>query len=400
MTVAHLQVTVEPLPFAKAIIFDVHNEEQQSGEISRADLVISLLPAAFHIQVARECVKLKKHLITASYVSPAFQELHEEAKEKELTLLMECRLDPGIDHMSAMAAIQQVKEKGGKLLAFKSYTGGLVAPEYDNNPWHYKFTWNPRNVVLAGQGTAKYIKDGLYKYIPYHQLFSQAEDLYVDGYGSFEGYANQYSLNYRELYGLQDIPTMLRGTLRRKGYCKAWNVFVQLGFTDDSYTLSGSETMTYKRNVESFLPPTAEMHQTTEQRLSTYLGVMEGGEVMQKLKWLDLLTDTPVLLTDATPAQVLEKILKEKWLLEPGDKDMVVMQHFIEYELNGEKHEQSSTLVITGEDEVHTAMAKTVGLPVGVLTKLLLQGKVKRHGVVIPVYPDLYKPVAGRAKAV
>lgn len=398
IVVADLQALVEPLPFARAIVFDVHNEEQRIGEVSKADIVISLLPAAFHLEVARECVKQGKHLITASYATPAFQVLQQEAKEKGLTFLMECGLDPGIDHMSAMAVIHGIKQQGGKLLSFKSYTGGLVAPESDNNPWRYKFTWNPRNVVLAGQGTAKYIVDGQYKYIPYHQLFKQTKDIFVEGYGTFEGYANRDSLSYRELYGLQDIPTMLRGTLRRKGYCQAWDAFVQLGLTDDSYILNSSENMTYRGFVESFLPPAVEVCQTTEQRLSKFLRIDENSEVMQKLKWLDLFTDTSVALSNATPAQVLEKILKEKWQLEPGDKDMIVMQHLFEYEWKGEKKEVSSTLVVTGEDEVHTAMAKTVGLPVGILTKLVLQGKVKHHGLVVPVYPDLYEPVLEELK--
>lgn len=398
INVDHLRDKLAQLDFAKAIVFNVHDEAQRATEVSKADLVISLLPAIFHIEVARECMKQETHLITASYVSPEFRELHEEAKQKNLTILMESGLDPGIDHMSAMAVIQRVQRMGGKITSFKSYTGGLVAPESDNNPWNYKFSWNPRNVVLAGQGTAKYIKNGEYKYIPYHQLFKRTDELYVEGYGHFDGYANRDSLSYREHYGLQDIPTMLRGTLRRIGYCAAWDVFVQLGLTDDSYDLEGVGSMTNRSYLEAFLPPAAFAKETTRQRLSRYVGIVPESEIMEKLVWLGLFEDTPLEMQVATPAQVLEKILVGKWKLEPGDKDMIVMQHLFEYELNGEQHELTSSLVVLGDDEVQTAMAKTVGLPVGILAKLLLQGKIDRRGVVIPIYPDLYEPVLEELK--
>ncbi|MFD2248096.1 saccharopine dehydrogenase family protein [Pontibacter ruber] len=398
INVDHLQATIADLEFAKAIVFDVHNEAQRAEEVRNADLVISLLPAIFHIEVARECMAQEKHLITASYVTPAFLDLHEEAQAKNLTILMESGLDPGIDHMSAMAVIRHIKEQGGEIVSFKSYTGGLVAPESDNNPWNYKFSWNPRNVVLAGQGTAKYIKNGEYKYIPYHQLFRRTDELYVEGYGHFDGYANRDSLSYREPYGLLNIPTMLRGTLRRKGYCTAWDVFVQLGMTDDSYDLEGVEQMTYRSFLEAFLPPASNEVQSLQQRLSSYLNLPVDGDVIAKLEWLGLFSDTPVDLLAATPAQVLEKLLVSKWKLEPGDKDMIVMQHLFEYELSGEQRELSSSLVVIGEDSVQTAMAKTVGLPVAILAKLLLQGKINHRGVVIPIHPELYEPVLEELK--
>jgi saccharopine dehydrogenase-like NADP-dependent oxidoreductase len=398
ISVVHLQPLLTSVVCLDIIIFDVHNARQREEEVSQADLVISLLPAAFHIEVARECLRQEKHLITASYVTPAFVAMQEEAQEKDLTFIMESGLDPGLDHMSAMAVIRRIKAAGGRLTSFKSYAGGLVAPESDTNPWRYKFTWNPRNVVLAGQDTAKFIRNGEYKYIPYHQLFRRTEALYVEGYGDFEGYANRDSLSYREPYGLLDIPNMLRGTLRRQGYCEAWNVLVQLGLTDDSYILEGSEHMTYSSYIKSFLPPAASENQSLAERISLYIGIPADGEVMQKLIWLGLFEETPVEMAEATPAQVLEKILKEKWALAPGDKDMIVMQHLFEYELNGQKRETTSTLVVTGDDEVHTAMAKTVGLPVGILAKLLLQNKIEKRGVVIPIYPEFYEPVLEELK--
>ena len=398
IAVTHLQPLMDAVTCVDLINFDVHNERQRAEEVQQADLVISLLPATFHIHVAQECLKQNKNLITASYVTPAFKALHEEAQEKNLTILMESGLDPGIDHMSAMAVIERIKAGGGKLTSFKSFTGGLVAPESDTNPWRYKFTWNPRNVVLAGQGTAKYIKNGAYKYIPYHQLFRRTDDFFVEGYGHFEGYANRDSLSYREPYGLRDIPTMLRGTLRRRGYCAAWDVFVQLGLTNDSYTLEGAGTMTNRSFIEAFLPPTINEGLSIAERIADYLGIPADGEVMEKLAWLGLFEEQPLELSEATPAQVLEKILKSKWTLAEGDKDMIVMQHLFEFEQDGEQREITATLVTTGDDETHTAMAKTVGLPVGILAKLLLQGKINQRGVVIPIYPDLYEPVLEELK--
>ncbi|MFD3000820.1 saccharopine dehydrogenase C-terminal domain-containing protein [Pontibacter toksunensis] len=398
IAVSHLQPLMDVVTCVDLINFDVHNDRQREEEVRQADLVISLLPAAFHIHVAQECLKQNKNLITASYVTPAFKTLHEEAQEKGLTIMMESGLDPGIDHMSAMALIQRIQAAGGKLTSFKSFTGGLVAPESDTNPWQYKFTWNPRNVVLAGQSTAKYIKNGEYKYIPYHQLFRRTDDFFVEGYGHFEGYANRDSLSYREPYGLDGIPTMLRGTLRRPGYCAAWDVFVKLGLTDDSYTLEGSEKMTHRSYVEAFLPPATSEGQSITERLAAYVAIPADGAVMQKLVWLGLFEETPIEMTGATPAQVLEKILKAKWALAPGDKDMIVMQHLFEYEQDGELREITATLVATGDDKTHTAMAKTVGLPVGILAKLLLQGQITNKGVVIPIHPELYRPVLEELK--
>ncbi len=398
IAVAHLQPQVEKLPFAEAVAFDVHHAQQRAEEVKKADVVISLLPAVFHIVVAKECVQQGKHLITASYVTPAFKELHQEAQQKGVSIIMEAGLDPGLDHMSAMAVIHRLQASGAKLTSFKSYTGGLVAPESDNNPWRYKFTWNPRNVVLAGQGTAKYIEDGAYRYIPYHQLFRRTDVLRVEGFGAFEGYANRDSLSYRELYGLHGIPTMLRGTLRREGYCRAWDVFVQLGLTDDSFTLENSAGMTYRSFLAAFLPPAPAAELSLQERLEQYVPQAQDKTVQRQLEWLGLFEETPVALSNATPAQVLEKILKQKWALAPGDKDMIVMQHLFSYELDGEPGERTSSLVVTGEDEVQTAMAKTVGLPVGILAKLLLQGRIKQHGVVVPVLAELYEPVLEELK--
>jgi saccharopine dehydrogenase-like NADP-dependent oxidoreductase len=380
----------------KAIFFNVTDEKQRKTEIGNADIVISMLPARLHITVAKDCISLVKNLVTASYVSPEIANLDEKAKQAGVLLLNEIGLDPGIDHMSAMQVIDDIKENGGELTSFKSFCGGLVHPDYDTNPWNYKFTWNPRNVVLAGQGTAQYIKQGKYKYIPYTKLFERTEVMEVLDAGEFEGYANRDSLGYRAAYGLEDIPTLFRGTLRRKGYCKAWNMFVQLGMTDDTYKIENSENLTYREFINLFFPYNKEL--SVEQKFCSYLNLSQDSEEFRKIEWLGVFTDTIVALKNASPAQILQKICEEKWTLDPQDKDMIVMQHQFEYVQNGEQKKLNSSLLVFGDDTRYTSMAKTVGLPVAIAAKLILTGKIKSTGVKIPTTKDIYIPVLKELK--
>ena len=375
----------------KAIFFNVTDEKQRKTEIGNADIVISMLPASLHITVAKDCISLGKNLVTASYVSPEIADLDEMAKQAGVILLNEIGLDPGIDHMSAMQVIDDIKENGGELTSFKSFCGGLVHPDYDTNPWNYKFTWNPRNVVLAGQGTAQYIKQGKYKYIPYTKLFERTEVMEVLDAGEFEGYANRDSLGYRSAYGLDDIPTLFRGTLRRKGYCKAWNMFVQLGMTDDTYKVENSENLTYRAFINLFFPYNNEL--SVEQKFCSYLNLSQDSEEFSKIEWLGVFEDTIVGLKDASPAQILQKICEEKWTLDTEDKDMIVMQHQFEYVQNGEQKKLNSSLLVFGDDPRYTSMAKTVGLPVAIAAKLILNGKINSTGVKIPTTKDIYIPV-------
>lgn len=375
----------------EAFEFNVFNEQQRIEEIQNADVVISMLPARFHHLVAERCVEFGKHMITASYVSKEVLALNDQAKEKGLLLLNEIGVDPGIDHMSAMKVIDEIKDKGGEMLVFKSSTGGLVAPEFDNNPWNYKFTWNPRNVVVAGQSVAQYIDHGKYKYVPYNQLFKRIERMSILDVGEFEMYPNRDSLSYRKTYGLEDIPTILRGTLRRPGYCAGWDVFVQLGATDDTYTIANSENLTYREFINMFLPYDEE--DTVEQKLCNYVGIDINSETMSRLKWLGIFENTKIGLADATPAQILQKLLEEKWALGAEDKDMIAMQHQFDYKLNGKTKRILSSLVVRGKDQVHTAMSITVGIPVAIATKLFLTGVIKQTGVIVPTMKDVYEPV-------
>jgi saccharopine dehydrogenase-like NADP-dependent oxidoreductase len=380
--------------YARAVPFSTDNEALLDELVSQADVVISMLPALLHPLAARACLRHGRHLATASYVSPEIKELHAEAASQGLTLLMECGLDPGLDHMSAMRAIEHIRSRGGVITSFKSYCGGLLAPAAEgDNPWKYKFTWNPRNVVLAGQSTAKYLEKGRLRFIPYQQLFARTETLAVPGWGEFEGYANRDSLSYRAPYGLDDIPTILRGTLRRPGYCAAWHALVRLGLTDDSVRLGNAETLTWAALIEAYLPAPKMPGLNLATRVATYLGLAPEGEEMGRLNWLGLFTACPVGHADATPAQLLERLLTEKWALQPHDHDLIVMQHLFEFELNGQPHRLTSSLAVTGDDATHTAMAKTVGLPLGMAVRRLLRGEVAQRGVVIPVQADLYEPI-------
>jgi saccharopine dehydrogenase-like NADP-dependent oxidoreductase len=380
-------------PRATAITFDIFDEGQRREEIGKADVVISMLPAHLHFEVAKDCITYKKHLVTASYISPAMQELDEQVVANNLIFMNEIGLDPGIDHMSAMKIIEDIRDKGGKVLLFESFCGGLVAPESDNNLWNYKFTWNPRNVVLAGQGgAAKFVQEGTYKYIPYNKLFRRTEFMEVEGYGRFEGYANRDSLKYRSVYGLDDALTLYRGTLRRVGFSKSWNMFIQLGMTDDTYVMENSETMSYREFTNSFLPyhPT----DSVELKLRHILKIDQDDIQWDKLVELDLFNNDKVVgLRNATPAQILEKILSDKWTLKANDKDMIVMYHKIGYELDGKEHQVDATMVCIGEDQTYTAMAKTVGLPVAMAAIQILNGNITTPGVQLPINREVYLPI-------
>ncbi len=381
----------------KAISFDITNTEASANIIEANDVVISLIPANLHPLVARLCLQKQKHLLTASYVSDEMKSFHEEAKEKGLLFLNECGLDPGIDHMSAMQVMDNIKARGGKLTSFESFTGGLIAPETEpGNPWRYKFTWNARNVVMAGQSTAKYLQHNSYRFVPYQQLFQRIVPVSVPGYGEYEGYANRDSLKYIETYGLQGIQTMLRGTLRNKGFCSAWNVFVQLGCCDDTYEMENVSEMTHREFIDAFLP--AHFSKTIQQKIAEQLGISSTGHEIECLRWSGLFENEKVGLTKGTPAQILEYILNKKWKLNPDDKDLIVMWHRFVYERSGEKKEILASLVAKGDDSVFTAMAKTVGLPIAIATKLLLQNKIRQRGVVIPIDREIYEPILNELK--
>ena len=378
---------------AKGILLDVFNEKQREEAVKAADIVISMLPARFHIEVAKDCITFGKNLVTASYISDEMQALNKEVVEKGLVFMNEIGVDPGIDHMSAMQVIDTIRDKGGKLMLFESFTGGLIAPESDDNLWNYKFTWNPRNVVLAGQGgAAEFLQEGLHKYIPYNRLFRRTELIKIKGYGEFEVYANRNSLKYQKVYGFKDILTLYRGTIRRVGFSRAWNIFVQLGMTDDSYTIPNSENLSYREYVNLFLPysPT----DSIELKLRHNLKIDQDDLIWKKLKEIDIFSSKKYLeIKNATPAQALQKILLEKWALAKEDKDMIVMYHKFGYELNGKNYQIDSSMVTLGEDQTYTAMSKTVGLPVAIAALKILNKTITTPGVLRPIDKEVYEPI-------
>lgn len=384
-------------PNGKAMELDATNEQSLEKAIENSDIVVSLLPATLHYLAAKQCVKHKIDMVTASYVSPEIQDLHEEAKKAGIILLQEMGVDPGIDHMSAMKLIDEIKKEVGEIKSFKSFTGGLVAPEYDTNPWGYKFTWNPMNVVLAGKGGAKFIRNGWDKYIPYHNIFKRIETHSVLNYGEFEAYPNRDSLSYRTAYGLENIPTIFRGTFRKAGFCAAWNMLVQLGLTENAFEIEVSDGMTYRDFTNTFL--VYNITDSVEKKVADVLGLEMDSPEMKKLNWLGIFDRTPITIKKGTPAQILLELLQSKWSLEDGDKDMIVMQHLLNYELNGKFYELKSSMICIGDDQLRTSMAKTVGLPAAIGAKLVLNKKIKAKGVVIPTTKEIYEPILDELKS-
>lgn len=375
----------------KAVQLDIQDEVARQSLIQENAIVISMLPAHMHLVVAKDCLKFEKHMITASYITDEIKGMHSAFQEKGILFMGEMGLDPGIDHMSAIKKIHEIKAQGGKITSFRSYTGGIIAEDSDDNPWHYKFTWNPRNVVLAGQSTAKYLVDGKFTYEPYRRLFKDAPIVEVKELGNFEMYPNRDSLDYQEVYGLQSTPNLLRGTLRRPGFCNAWNALISIGLTADTYSIDDSKTLSYHDWVEAYVRN--HPGNNIQEKVANFLEIEKNHRIMKQLEWLDLFSDQIIDIEKATPAQILQKLLMQKWTLKPEDKDLIVMQHEFEYTLEGVQDQLFSTMFMEGKNATHTAMSKLVGLPIGIFTKLMLLQKVSLTGVHIPVIKSVYEEV-------
>jgi saccharopine dehydrogenase-like NADP-dependent oxidoreductase len=373
-------------------VLDITDEDALAEEIRKANITISMVPAHMHMSVAEQCLRHNSHLITASYLTTEMEALHIQASAKELVFLNECGLDPGIDHMSAMQLIERIRSQGGKIKLFESFTGGLLSPDSEgDNPWRYKFTWNPRNVVLAGQGGAvKFLQEGKYKYIPPHMVFRRTEFMNVEGYGRFEGLANRDSLKYKEAYGLNKIETLYRGTLRRPGFARAWDCFVRLGMTDDSYVIKGLRSMTFRDFTNLFLAYNP--HDSVELKLKYYLSIPQDSEIFAKLEWAGIFSDQRFDFDEATPAKCLEYILRKVWTMNPNDRDLIVMYHKIGWEQDSKLYMVESSMGVEGENAQSTAMAGTVGLPLAIATKIVLEEKAPT-GVQRPMTKAWYDPI-------
>ncbi len=360
-------------PFAEAIQLDVTNEKQRGELIQKAHVVISMMPPTLHFLVAKDCVEYRKHLLTASYLDDKMKSLLEEIRDRKLLFICEMGLDPGIDHMSAMKIIDEIKAKGGKITSFKSHCGGLVAPESDDNPWHYKISWNPRNVVMAGHAGAEYKLNNEIKKIKYIDLFDSSNEIVFDGLNDLAFYPNRDSLSYIPTYKLPDTATFLRTTLRHVDFFKGWNAIVHAGLTNETNNIDAKD-LTFSKWSISVLP-----------------FVNEENKLM--LEFLGLFDDTLVPATAKTSADVLQYLVETKLKMQPADKDMIVMLHEFEYILDGKKESLKSCLVVKGEDSLRTAMAKTVGLPLGIAAKLILNETLKLKGLHIPTVAAIYEPV-------
>ena len=377
----------------KTILFDINDVDQKKKLIHDADIVISLLPVHLHILIAKTCLELKRNLLTASYVSEEMKLLNNKVKKKGLIFLNEIGLDPGIDHMSAKKIIDRIQADNKEIISFKSFTGGLIAPMSDNNLWNYKFTWNPRNVVKAGQGSpAKFIEKGKYKYVPYYRLFDNTETINIDEIGEFEVYPNRDSLKYRKLYNLDDIQTMKRGTIRKVGFSKSWNMLIRLGLTDDSYRISNSKNMSIREFTNCFLP--YDPNKSIEKKVQKELKIKSFNEEMKKLKAINLFDDKKKIRTDnGTPAEILEEILRDIWKLEKNDRDMIIMYHEFKYRNRNKIKKITSTMVCIGDNKKFTAMSKTVGLPLAIASILILNKQIKIRGIIRPIHQQIYDPV-------
>jgi saccharopine dehydrogenase (NAD+, L-glutamate forming) len=375
-----------------ALNFNATDPEERRPEIRDADIVISMLPARFHVEVAEDCIRLKKNLITPSYISTEMRALHERAMDAGIIIMNEIGVDPGIDHMSAMKIIDKIKEDGNTLNSFKSFCGGLVAEEHDDNPWRYKFTWNPRNVVLAGKGgTAMFMDNHKFKYIPYNRLFDRLDRITIPGHGKFVGYPNRDSLSYKNTYGLDGIATLYRGTLRRPNFCKGFNVFIELGMTDDSFEMADAQELSPRDFLNAFLPYISNL--SVEDKFKYFLRE-DRMYLYDQFEWLGIFdADKDFGFQGATPAQLLEKLMVRKMSLSKEDKDMLVMYHEFEYLQNGKSKKIVSSMINIGEDDVYTSMSNTVGLPIAIATKMILNGDIKTKGVTLPIQKEVYEPI-------
>ena len=432
-----------------SVAIDVTNAGERQQYIQDADVVISLMPPHLHYLIAVDCLQFKKHLLTASYIDDQIKLLAPEIKKSNILFLCEMGLDPGIDHMSALQLIENIKNKGGKITSFKSHCGGLIAPESDDNPWHYKISWNPRNIVMAGKAGAQYKENEEEIKLLYEQLFSIENNVHIPGLGNYSYYANRDSLSYLSIYNLDDVATFMRTTLRHPDFCFGWKNIIDLKLTDEEkvYDTNGMSISTFfKQHFEKYgfsewltqllstrleyakkmMEQLMNLMQAEQEAISEgekpeddFMMIDEKGELttlnvdevknraaesvavqmheanltLKQLFYLGLNDEILINKGLCSAADVLQFILETKLALQPNDKDMIVMLHEIEYELNDKKSNIKSTLIVKGEDNVHTAMAKTVGLPLGIAAKLILEEKIKATGLHLPVLPLVYHPV-------
>lgn len=394
-TVSKAVKLIDNHPDGEAKELNLKDEEGLKKEVENSDIVISMVPYGFHPKVAKYCIDFGKHMVTTSYVSEVMQNLDNQAKKADILILNEVGLDPGIDHMEAMRIIHDVEEKGGEIQSFTSYCGGLPAPEANTNPFGYKFSWSPIGVLLAGKNSAQYQKDGQQVFIPAEDLFKNYSLINIEGLGEFEGYPNRDSLPYIQLYGIQSTDTMLRGTLRNKGWCSTIKKMVDLGLLDEEEKEWNG--LTYKDFIRRLMGNPAE--ENIQRALSIHLGIEEDSDVIKRFEWLGLLSDESLPVSKGSALDILGARMLEKLQYEEGERDMIILQHqFIASYPDGKKEKITSTLIDYGIPHGDSSMARTVGLPAAIATRLILEGKIEMRGVHIPVIPKIYIPILQELK--
>ncbi len=386
-----VQQKVSGYPDLNGVMVNIQSAKERSELIKSHDFIISMLPWTLHALVAKDCLRLGKHLITASYVSAEMRELAAKARKKGLFFMGELGLDPGLDHMSALRLIRQIKASGGKISSFHSYAGGLIAEDSDNNPWHYKITWNPRNIILAGQGTAQYRHNGTLRLLPYHHLFGSAVPISIGGKDRYEVFPNRDSLKYISMYDLKGVPSIMRGTVRIRGFSKAWDALIKLGLTDSLTPLGIEEQMSWKQLIAGLLPTDPSL--SIRQLCADYLELPQDDVVLDQLEWLGLFSDQKIGDLGLAPADYLQNLLTEKWKLEPQDRDLVVMEHRIHFEKDGKLQEIRSSLEHEGSHQDKTAMADLVGLPLAHATRLFLNGQLNEVTMPVPFESCIAEPI-------
>jgi saccharopine dehydrogenase (NADP+, L-glutamate forming) len=371
-------------PNGTALGIDIENDLDRQNLVQKADIVVSMLPAQLHFLVAKDCLQFEKPLFTASYVDDNMRSIATEIESKQLLFLCEMGLDPGIDHMSAMAILDEIHEKGGKITSFKSHCGGLVAPESDDNPWHYKISWNPRNIILAGKAGAIYLEDGATVTKHYSEIFENTPVVDLPGIGHLAYYPNRNSLSYIETYHLQGVKDFVRTTLRYPAFCIGWNAIVQLHLTDETVIELAPNT-TVQNYFEKHIQQNG-----LEQILEKFTQDLA---IKEQLEFIGLYTSTIIPNQFNSNASILQWLLEGKWKLKATDKDLVVMLHEIEYSIGSRQFKLDSSMVLTGSDAINTAMATTVGLPLAMGVCAYLKGEIKMTGLHIPIDARIYQPI-------
>ncbi len=382
-------------PRGSAVHFDVNDASLRSTQIANADVVVNMLPPAYQDLVAWDCVNHGRAMVSVSYQDQAVRDLEPDAQRQGVLLLCELGLDPGIDHMSAMALIRRVRDDGGRIRGFRSYGSGIPAPDQPHNPLRYVVTWNPRNVAMSGEDGAQYMEDGRIKIVPFHEVFHHTWDVDVDGVGRLEAYPNRDSLAYLEAFGLEDVETMVRGTLRYPGWSETWAQIVRLGLPNEKLRIPDLARRTYREVVEMFLPLNI-TGSRIEQRIARFLGISPTGRILENFRWLGLLSDEPIGCQGETAAAMLIHVLNRMLPLPPDQRDCVVLLHELEVDYPGTDRAPeriTSTLVAEGEAGGCTAMARTVGLPTAVAVELFLDGALPLKGCQIPTHPSIYEPI-------